>query len=111
MIGSAFVVIDDLKPAELTALEQFDHMLADIVDQITPSRLQTNERQSQKRGLFLPEFFYFLRRSQNRKENQTLSVVSSFIEERLPDALAAGYKGDPAELVHSPFLDTKCVSE
>lgn len=79
MIGSAFVVVDDLKPAELTALEQFDHTLAEIIDQITPSRLQANDRQAQKRNLFLPEFFYFLRRTQTRKEKQTLSVVSSFI--------------------------------
>lgn len=38
-------------------------------------------------------------------------MVSSFIEERLLDALASGYKGDANELTHLPFLDTKCISE
>lgn len=40
MIGSAFIIIDDLIPSHTTALQQFDLKLAEIVDQITPSRLQ-----------------------------------------------------------------------
>lgn len=111
MIGSAFVVIDDLKAGEHSALEQFDFMLTQIVDQITPSKLEESGKKSQRRSVFLPEFFYFLRRNQQKKENSHLSIVNSFIEERLPDALVTSYQGDQTELVHLPFLDTKCISE
>lgn len=111
MIGSAFIIIDDLHPSDSSALQQFDFKLAEIVDQITPSRLQAEGGSPLKRNIFLPEFFYFLRRAAIRKENQSFSVVSSFIEERLPDALASGYKGEANELIHLPFLDTKCISE
>ncbi len=107
MIGSAFVIIDDLRSTDSSALEQLDHNLAEVVNQLTPSRMQ---EEAPKSSAFLPEFFYFLRRAAQRKENQTFAVVSSFIEERLPDALASGYKGDAGELIHLPFLDTKCIS-
>jgi hypothetical protein len=40
MIGSAFVIVDDLKKKESNALEQFDAVLSSILDQITPSSIQ-----------------------------------------------------------------------
>lgn len=39
MIGSAFVIIDDLKQKEANALQQFDLVLSDLIDKITPSKI------------------------------------------------------------------------
>ena len=109
MIGSAFVIIDDLKQKEVNALQQFDFVLSDLIDKITPSKIEKGEV-FQNRNIFMPEFFYFLKR-RPEKQNQNLSVVSNFIEEKLPDALVATFKGDENELIHLPFLDVKCVNE
>lgn len=61
MIGSAFVIIDDLKQKEANALQQFDIVLSDLIDKITPSKIEKGEV-FQNRNIFMPEFFYFLKR-------------------------------------------------
>lgn len=56
-LASAFIIVDDLKPSQMTALEQFDSALAQLLDQLGKGQPQ--------RG-FLPEFLYFLRRGERK---------------------------------------------
>lgn len=59
----------------------------------------------------MPKIFFSLYRSENRRPVGNLRMIPFYAPEYLPDALEKGYNGKTQDLVHLPFLDTKCISE
>jgi hypothetical protein len=53
-------------------------VICDIVDKITPSRIQKGEEVRQNHGVFMPKLFYNLGRAQGNKPIENLSVIKYY---------------------------------
>lgn len=66
LIGSAFITLEAVGSTGPSPIEELDQVIAEVVDRLTPSRIEEGHRAQKNSDIFLPKIYYNLQRSSGR---------------------------------------------